>query len=72
MRQPEVSKALNYMMEQGWITSRETSSENKGRPKKVYKLAKPITEIMDCIDKETENKAHHKLALIKKLRDYLH
>jgi predicted transcriptional regulator len=72
MRQPEVSMAMKYLMDQGWIRSRESPSEKKGRPMKVYELAKPITVIMDCIEKEKKNKANNQLALVRKLRDYLH
>ncbi len=72
LRQPEVSIAMHYLMDQGWITSRECKAESKGRPVKIYELAKPITEIMDSIEKEMENKANNKLKLIKKLQEYLH
>jgi|SRR5208283_808029 len=71
LRQPEVSLAMHYLMDQGWITSRESKVESKGRPVKIYELAKPITKIMDGIKKETENKAKNQLALIRKLRDYI-
>ena len=72
MRQPEVSTALNYMMEQGWIISRDIPSENKGRPKKVYNLTKPITDIIDSIGKEKMKEATTQLAMIQKLRDFIH
>ena len=49
MRQPEVSIAMKYLMNQGWIKSCESPSENKGRPMKVYELAKSITEIMESV-----------------------
>src|SRR5208337_1979937 len=71
LRQPEVSMAMKYLMNQGWIKSREDSSSNKGRPVKVYELAKTITEIMDNIEKKKKKEATNKLALVKKLRDYL-
>ena len=35
MRQPEVGTALNYMMEQGWITESSIPSENKVGRKNV-------------------------------------
>jgi len=72
LRQSEVSISMHYLMDQGWITCRESKAESKGRPVKIYELAKPITEIVDCIKKETENKAKNQLALIKKLRDFIH
>ena len=71
MRQPEVSIAMKYLIDQGWIKSRESSSESKGRPMKVYELAKSITEIMGCIEKEKKIEANNQLALVKKIRDYL-
>jgi predicted transcriptional regulator len=72
MRQPEISIAMKYLMDQGWIKSRECPSENKGRPIKIYDLAKPISRIMDSIEKEKKTEADHQLALVRKLRDYLH
>jgi predicted transcriptional regulator len=71
LRQPEVSAAMRYLMEQGWITSREIKAENKGRPIKIYELAKPINKLMDRIEKESKDKANNQLKLIKKLRDFI-
>jgi predicted transcriptional regulator len=71
LRQPEVSIAMRYLMEQGWIKSRESKAESKGRPLKIYELAKPITEIMDGIEKAKKKEANHQLQMIQKLRDYI-
>jgi len=71
LRQPEVSIAMWYLMEQGWIKSRESKAESKGRPVKIYELAKPITEILDSIEKKKEKEANNQLAHIQKLRDCL-
>jgi predicted transcriptional regulator len=71
LRQPEVSIAMAFMIEQKWVESRETKAENKGRPVKIYKLALPITEIMDIIEKEKKEEATNQLNLIQKLRDYI-
>ena len=70
MRQPEISMAMKYLMDQGWIRSRESSGESKGRPIKIYELAKPFNEIMDCIENEKKNEANNKLALVQKLRQH--
>jgi len=72
LRQPEVSLAMRYLIDQGWITSRESKAENKGRPVKIYNLAKPITEIMNDIEKKEMKEATNQIVMIKKLRDYLH
>ncbi|MEI7648927.1 MAG: ArsR family transcriptional regulator [Methanomicrobiales archaeon] len=71
MRQPEISVATKYMIDQGWIKSHENSSMYKGRPAKVYELAKPIAVIMNSIEKEQKTKADNQLALVRKLRDYI-
>jgi len=69
MRQPEISLAMKYLMEREWISSRETPSEKRGRPIKIYQLAKPIPEIMDSIEREKEKEVHNQLDLVTKLRD---
>jgi predicted transcriptional regulator len=66
-----VSLAMRYLAEQGWITTRERESESKGRPVKIYTLAKPLKDIMDCIEKEKVREAENQLALVRKLRDHL-
>jgi len=71
MRQPELSMAMKFLMDQGWIRVRESHFENKGRPMKVYELAKPITVIVDCIEKEKKDGANNQLAIVRRLRDYL-
>ena len=70
LRQPEVSIAMHYLDEQKWIESRESKAESKGRPMKIYRLAKPIDVIMDAIEKEKRQEANSQLALIRKLRDF--
>jgi len=71
MRQPEISMAAKYLMDQEWIRSRKSPSENKSRSIIVYELAKPITGIMYSIEKEKREKANTQLALVRKMRDYL-
>jgi predicted transcriptional regulator len=71
LRQPEVSIAIRYLIEQNWITSRENKEEGKGRPFKIYDLSKPIHDIMDNIEKEMMKEMTSQLALIQKLRDYI-
>jgi predicted transcriptional regulator len=71
LRQPEVSIAMAAMMEQKWVESRENKAENKGRPVKIYKLALPINEIMDNIERNKRTEANNQLKMIKQLRDYI-
>ena len=71
MRQPEISTAMKYLMDWEWIRSRESPSENKGWPLKIYELAKPIHEIIDCIENEKKSEASIQLALVQKSREHL-
>ncbi|HUU75918.1 MAG TPA: MarR family transcriptional regulator [Methanoregulaceae archaeon] len=71
LRQPEVSIAMAAMIEQKWVENRESKAENKGRPVKIYRLAMPISEIMDVIEKEKQEQANNQLSMIKKLRNYI-
>jgi len=71
LRQPEVSIAIKYLDEQGWVHCRTIPSENKGRPQKCYSLTKPVKEIIAAIEKAKKDEANNQLALVKKMRDYL-
>jgi predicted transcriptional regulator len=71
MRQPEISIAVKYLIDQGWIRSRECSGKSKGRPIKIYELAKSIHEIMDYIENERKIEVNNTLALVQKLREHL-
>ena len=71
MRQPEVSVAIQYLTDHGWTRNCKSPSENKGRPMKVYELAKPLSIIIDSIGKEKTKKVESQLVLISKLRDFL-
>ena len=71
LRQPEVSIAMWFLTEQGWIRNIESKAESKGRPIKIYELAKPITEILDSIEKKKEKEVNNQLAQIQKLREYV-
>lgn len=71
LRQPEVSIAMASLMEQEWVRNRESKAENKGRPVKIYRLSRPVEEIMDRIEKEKREEANNQLTMIQQLRDYI-
>ena len=71
LRQPEVSIAMRTLKENEWIESRESKAESKGRPVKIYRLSKPITEIMDTIEKNKREEVENQLKLIQKIRAHL-
>ena len=59
---------MQYLMDRDWIVSRESKHDGQGRPVKIYKLAKPMTDIMDSIEKEIENKSNNQSDLSKNCR----
>ena len=71
LRQPEVCVAMKHLVELSWVQNRETKSETKGRPLKIYSLAKPLHEIMDGIAAEKQRETKAQLARVKKLRTYI-
>jgi predicted transcriptional regulator len=71
MRQPEVSVAMKYLMDQDWIRHRESTHEKKGRAVRIYKLAKSMTVIINSIEKEKKNNANNQLNIFRKLREDL-
>jgi predicted transcriptional regulator len=69
MRQPDVSAALKYPLQLGWIKTGRTLSSKSGRTVNEYALAKPITEIMGAIESEKrKNNVNGQLAFVRKLR----
>jgi predicted transcriptional regulator len=71
LRQSDVSLAMGYLMDQGWIKSRECKGERKGRPMKMYTMIKPINEILDYVENEKKIEASNQLGLVRKLRQHL-
>ncbi len=71
LRQPEVSIAMRTLKENGWIQSRESKAESKGRPVKIYSLSKQISEIMDTIEENKRKEVENQLRLIREVREHL-
>ena len=71
MSQPEVSQAVRYMVEQGWVKTEDIPQEKKGRPKKKISLAIPLDEIVRMIGDEKKTHANHQLSLLKKARAFV-
>ena len=71
LRQPDVAIVMQFLKKQGWIKSQENKAKSKGRPVKNYELAKPITEIINGIEKEKMKEANDQLQLFQKLQNYV-
>ncbi len=70
LRQPEVSIAMKYLREKGWITKRDIKKEGKGRPVHGYKLAKPFPKIIAELEKELQGEIKKIEKLINELESF--
>ena len=52
LRQPEVSVAMQELRRRGWAKKRDIKKKGKGRPVHVYKITKPLTDILESFEKE--------------------
>lgn len=52
LRQPEVSVAMQEMRRRGWAKKRDLKKEGKGRPVHIYKLTRPLPEILRNFEDE--------------------
>ena len=68
LRQPEVSIAVKELKIFGWLDEREIKKEGKGRPMKVYKLAIPMGEIVEHLEKQTKEDTRRIMKNIEKLK----
>lgn len=69
LHQTQISVAMRYLIERGWIKICMISKGSKGRPVKVYGRVKSIREIMQVIEKEKKKEAKEQLAIVKKIKD---
>lgn len=52
LRQPEVSVAMQQLLDKGWIKKRDLKKKGKGRPVHIYKLTKPLPNILKSFEVE--------------------
>jgi predicted transcriptional regulator len=56
LRQPEVSTAMQYLKERGWIITESLQQGRKGRPIISYKLAIPFDKMINTLIREEHAK----------------
>lgn len=71
LRQSEVSISMRYLQSRHWVTERKKFGAGRGRPLKVYSLAKPFMEILSTIEEEKRRELKYKIFLTKKLQKYV-
>ncbi|NLV28375.1 MAG: hypothetical protein GXY48_14650 [Methanomicrobiales archaeon] len=72
LRQPEVSIAITDLMKKKWIHIVHQITENKGRPMKVYHLAKSLDDILDELKESIVGSYEKKFMEIERVRELLH
>lgn len=68
LRQPEVSIAMRELKEQEWVTFRESKTENKGRPVKIYSIALGLAEITNILEQKKRQEADSQISMINRMR----
>lgn len=72
LRQPEVSIAITDLMKRRWVTIVHQMTENKGRPMKVYHIARTLDEILDELREAVIGSYKQKFENIETVRRLLH
>jgi predicted transcriptional regulator len=69
LRQPEVSIAMRYLLENNWVDMREEKKNlGKGRPVKLYKLTVPMETIINTIEENVMAESRTVLQNIERLK----
>lgn len=68
LRQPEVSIAINLLIDRKWAQVSSLITEKKGRPVKVYSLLASIDGILDQIEAQIEGDYRSQLEIIERVR----
>ena len=68
LRQPEVSIAMHRLIKESRVESRGIKGRVQGRPVKIYRLSRPIGEIVDAIEEEKRQEAEKQQDIMQRLR----
>lgn len=68
LRQPEVSIAINQLIDRRWAQVSSLITEKKGRPVKVYSLTVSIDTILDQIESQIEGDYRSQMEIIERVR----
>jgi len=68
LRQPEVSIAMREIRKLDWISERDEKNPGKGRPYRIYRLNRSLTEIIDYLEGEKARESEMIMRQIEKLK----
>ncbi len=69
LRQPEISRAMQILRENGWLTEHYIKGNGKGRPLKIYALRATIDEIINYYEAEKSRELDRTSEAIQKLKE---
>jgi predicted transcriptional regulator len=71
LRQPEVSVAMQELRKRGWARKKDLKKKGKGRPVHIYKLTKPLPEILETFEQEKMNQVENIRQNLENLQDLI-
>jgi predicted transcriptional regulator len=69
LRQPEVSIGISDLSKRKWIYISSLLAANKGRPVKIYRLAKPVDNILDEIIEAILDGHDQQILMLRRIRE---
>ena len=69
LRQPEISRAMQILRENGWLTEHYIKGNGKGRPLKIYALQATIDEIINYYEAEKSRESAQTSEAIQRLKE---
>lgn len=71
LRQPEVSVAMQELRKRGWARKKDLKKKGKGRPVHIYKLTKPLPDILETFEHEKMNQVETIRENLENLQDLI-
>ncbi|HQQ37191.1 MAG TPA: ArsR family transcriptional regulator [Methanothrix sp.] len=68
LRQPEVSIAMREIRRLDWVMERDEKNPGKGRPYRIYRLNKRLSEIVETLEEQKSKESERIMKQIEKLK----
>jgi len=68
LRQPEVSIAMREIRRLDWIMERDEKNPGKGRPYRIYRLNKSLSEIVETLEAEKSKESERIMKQVERLK----
>jgi predicted transcriptional regulator len=70
LRQPEVSIAMREIRRLDWVVERDERNPGKGRPYRIYRLNKSLSDIAEILEAEKSKESERIMKQIEKLKSF--